>query len=1073
MSEYLPVTAASRSVALRFEPDVDLLAGSFLRLITSPDASATARTIEGTDLTAASATARGIGTGYSRYYEGLVDESFFNSKNLSIASGGGQIDGNAVASAFASGRGDTSADALATNIGLANLSYLDRYGGALLIGSSTNPFTTSATAGSGSVLGPVAGSTPTSTLNATARVRGLEGSGGLSNRQPLRPDGQQLDTDSILAAQAAPGPLQQPLLVTGSGNTPLFDFSDSGGLATANLELSRSANATNTLGFYRVINTEGSVRTATGQIIMPGEAGYAAAALAPSNLVTELQNLSLSKDGSSSRAVLIDETGLLAPFATLRTAVGPDGVQVFGFNDASAFDHFLALSGNTLAIEDLRPPFTGQEPDYNDLTATLSQASRQPLPLLDFRDSDGAYTTTFTLQREASYDSVLGYYRVTDVNGAVAAADGRILLPGAADYEREALRPGNLVSELQGLQVPAGQQTADITVSIDETSLIVPYARVAPASGNPYTLFAYPAANQDAIAHFLSTGRSSFSLEDLLLTDPLRQSPREPDNNDLGVRIGSFAPTPTPVILPAYTFYGQPNAVVAAQAQLLSTDGTSLQGSATADAKGIDRYQIKAVPFGNGDGTASITGVAAASLLVDGSVRAGDEPISLNGNAVGIDSSLIYGAPTLATTITGRGLATLDIATGSNLQSGQMDLQQLQGIGISGSLLFTNQGNDMIRGFGGIAAPQLSLAAAGQADTAGIDASGMYTGLGDDVIFGKILNEVEADFDANGDGILHESVFLDRSAKDSSIGGFDGIRNSTANTGIGNDLIAGSSNGSHLYTSIGNDSVDLDRAKGSSLWGGIGNDLLRIGGATGNGGPSLNNVLWGGIGNDNLQVGSGDGSVLDGGYGQDITTGGTGVDRFVLSEGGAAILAASSSNFGEDLADQPLWATLSQTQKETLWDTGVLLSNAGNEQLGGIDTIRNFQAGNGGDVLEISNSLASVTQELWEQKGAIFGVNSSGDLSVQEASADGTNRVGVVVGTLADIQRLGMGSPSIAYATDTRQLMFDADGNWSQGSISLGTVNVAGGSLNKSNFAFGSTTGNGLGSAPTAQGGVG
>ena len=117
------------------------------------------------------------GAGYSQYYQGLVDESFFNSKNLTIASGGGQIDGNAVASAFASGRGDTSADALATNVGLANLSYLDRYGGALLIGSSASPFTASATAGSGSVLGPVAGTAPTSTLNATARVRGLEGSG--------------------------------------------------------------------------------------------------------------------------------------------------------------------------------------------------------------------------------------------------------------------------------------------------------------------------------------------------------------------------------------------------------------------------------------------------------------------------------------------------------------------------------------------------------------------------------------------------------------------------------------------------------------------------------------------------------------------------------------------------------------------------------------------------------------------------------------------------------------------------------------------------------------------------------
>jgi Ca2+-binding RTX toxin-like protein len=358
-------------------------------------------------------------------------------------------------------------------------------------------------------------------------------------------------------------------------------------------------------------------------------------------------------------------------------------------------------------------------------------------------------------------------------------------------------------------------------------------------------------------------------------------------------------------------------------------------------------------------------------------------------------------------------------------------------------------------------------------DAAGIDASGMYTGLGNDVIFGKILNEVEAEFDADGDGLLEDAVFLDHSARDGSIGGFDGIRNSTANTGIGNDLIAGSANGSHFNAEIGDDSIDLDRAKGSSLWGGIGNDLVRIGGADGKGGTSDQNVLWGGIGNDTLQVGSGNGSVLDGGFGQDITTGGSGVDRFIFSEGGAALLAASNSYLGEDLADQPLWSILTQVQKETLWDTGKLLNSTGTQLVGQLDTVRNFQAGNDGDILEISNSLAGITQELWDTKGALYGVNSSGGLSITEASADGSNKVGVVVGTLADIQRLGLGSPSIAYATDTRQLMFDADGNWSQGSISMGTVNVAGGSLAKSNFAFGSTTGNGLGEAPTAQGGVG
>lgn len=703
MPDLLPVTAASRSVALRFEPDTDLLAGSELRLTTSPEATATAKTVESAAPTAALATARGLGGGYSRYYAGLVDSSFFNSLDLRIQSGGGVIDGTASASAFASGRGDTNATARATNVGLANISYLDRYGGALYFGSSAAPLSALASAGNGSVLGPLPGTTPTATLNAEATVRGLEGS-----------------------------------------------------------------------------------------------------------------------------------------------------------------------------------------------------------------------------------------------------------------------------------------------------------------------------------------------------DDPSLQS-------------GGRLP-----------FYGQPNAAVRAGSTLnLYNEGVDLRANGYADAVGIENSTIKAVPFGNGDGGATLGGDARADLkLVGGPLDQGDR-VSLNGTAVGIDDSILFGSPTLATTITGRAIAAVDASSlvdvGAEPQA--LALQQLQGIGISGSQLFTNQGNDVIRGFSGIASPQIPLASAGIADTAGIDTTGMYTGLGNDVIFGKVLNEIEADLDADGDGIKQDSVFLDRSAQDGSVGGFDGIRNSTANTGLGNDLIAGASRGSHFYTEIGNDSIDLDRSMASSLWGGIGNDLLRING------PAESNVLWGGIGNDNLQINQGIGNVLDGGLGQDVSTGGTGRDRMIVSEAGAAITAANTAYFGEDLTELPFWAKLNQDQKDAFWDTGVLRDANGSQVLGSVDTIRNFTAGTEGDVMEISSSLASITQDLWDSKGTLFGVSNDGKLTVQEASADGSNRLGIVVGSLADIHKLGIGSPSIAYASDTRQLMFDADGNWSNGAISLGTVNVNG-TLTKSNFAFGSTTGNGLGPAATAQGAV-
>lgn len=704
MLDLQPTTATARSVALQLAPQSDLLAGDSLRITTSPDAYSFARSVENSGPVGALATARGIGAGYSRYYAGLADASFFNSLDLSIASGGGLFDGTASATAYASGRGDTDATAIATNVGLANVSYLDRYGGALLLGNTASPLAAIAKAGTGSVLGPLPGTTATATITADATVRGLEGT--------------------------------------------------------------------------------------------------------------------------------------------------------------------------------------------------------------------------------------------------------------------------------------------------------------------------------------IETGRS-------------RGSER--------------------------LFYGQPNSVVRASSELQLVNATAdQQAFGTADATGLENSTILSVPRGNGDGTASFAGDARVDLRVVGTAVDQGDAVSLNGSALGIDSSVLYGSPTLGTTTSGRGVAVVDIsaAQAAGLRQDQINLQRFQGIGITNSQVFGGTGADVIRGFGGYVAPQFEQAVTARADAAGIHASGLYTGTGNDVIFGKMLNELEADLDADGDGIIEAAVFLDDSAKAGGVGGFDGIRHSSVNTGMGNDMVVGASNGSHFYMEIGNDTIDLDRSKASSLWGGLGNDLLRING------PSQTNVLWGGLGNDSLEVREGDGNVFDGGLGQDVSTGGSGVDRFIFSEGASALLAASTPAFGEDLTELPFWATLSDDQKTTFWDTGVLRNAAGSQVLGTVDTVRSFTAGSGGDVMEINSAMASITQDLWNTRGTLFGVGSTGQLNVIEPSADGSNRLGVVVGSLADINKLGIGSPSIAYATDTRQLMFDADGDWSRGSVSLGTVNVNG-TLTKSNFAFGGTTAGGLGAAPTATAAVG
>ena len=691
-------TALSRAVALRFDPNSIVVGGTGLQLQVNPSATATARTIEGVGPVVATALAMGLGAGYSRYYEGIAGSELFDSSNLTLRSGGGLVQGHADASARAESRGDHSAIAQATNVGLANLNYLDRIGGALLIGTAADRFTAAATATNLSVLGPTTGSIPVSSLTANAVVRGVEGGGA----------------------------------------------------------------------------------------------------------------------GSS----------------------------------------------------------------------------------------------------------------------------------------------------------------------------------------------------------------------------------------------------------PSTSILGQPVATVGAEATLnLRAPEFSLNASANADAVGLERSQIKAVPTGSGNNGAQIGGDATAALLLQGGSVEPAQRLDLSASAIGVDRSTIYGAPTLNSTVSGSGLATIrgEAVQGLMLDPASTPLRSLQGIGISSSQIFSGRGDDSILASGGFANSQgYAMASGSQADAAGLDGSWVATGMGNDLLFGTVLNELEANEDANGDGVLEGGVFLDRSARDGSFpAGFDGIRNSSFDGGLGNDSVRGSSNGSALEGAMGNDSIDLDRARNSSLWGGMDNDQLRVNGA------SENVSYWGSLGNDSLKAGDGNGNQLDGGLGIDISEGGAGQDTFLLGDSAAALTAATSDLTNSALVSSSYWQNLSDAQKQAVWSSGQVRTASGG-LIGSVDTINNFQAGAGGDVVQINSALASMTEELWRTQGALFGVDSTGALSVQEGST-GSNRIGVVVGSMADIQKMGIGSPNIAYASDTHQLLYDADGDWRRGAISMGTLNIAGnGSLSKDNISFGGTTGGGVGTPSSA-----
>jgi hypothetical protein len=458
-------------------------------------------------------------------------------------------------------------------------------------------------------------------------------------------------------------------------------------------------------------------------------------------------------------------------------------------------------------------------------------------------------------------------------------------------------------------------------------------------------------------------------------------------------------------------FYGQPTAVVEASSSLrFDQGGSNTAAAARADAVGLEGYRVLAVPA---DPTslgvaAQIGGDATAQLKLTGTPTAFNAS-ELVARAVGIEASTISGTWGRNTVLSGRGLASF---SGDLPSSAPVSLL---GLGISNSRFNGADGNDTVIGLGGTVG---GIGGGSLRDAAGIDRSLIETGDGDDEVYGGLFGD--------------------------QAGGFDGIRLSTVRTGAGNDLIAGSSSRSLLDGGDGDDLLLLDQSETSSLLGGRGNDALVISGI------ARGNSLDGGDGHDRLLLADASaesgGNVLDGGYGHDLIEARSGRDLYRQASAGAA-LEAARAGFDSLLTETGFWAGLDAAQRQELWQSGRL----GGEAI--VDTFAGFTPGSGGDRLELNSSLAGIRQDLWESDGALYRVNN-GALEVIEGR--GSEAIGLVVGSLAEIQGLGVGSPTVAYATDTRQLMFDADGDWRSGSISLGSLVVSDpAALRLDNFSFG------------------
>ena len=171
-----------------------------------------------------------------------------------------------------------------------------------------------------------------------------------------------------------------PPLIGGLGSTQgmlqgeLIDLRTAGD-TLVNFTLFRDAAFDNTLGVYAVENEQGAIRDPlTGELLLPGSAGYRAALLA--NRVPEVA-LGVADGATTTVALTLPGNTLYAPFlvpdGTIADAIAGLPVYTpFIAANGGNVDHVRLLADNTFGFEDLPG---GGDLDYNDLVLQVGVAS--------------------------------------------------------------------------------------------------------------------------------------------------------------------------------------------------------------------------------------------------------------------------------------------------------------------------------------------------------------------------------------------------------------------------------------------------------------------------------------------------------------------------------------------------------------------------------------------------------------------------------------------------------------------------------------------------------------------------
>jgi hypothetical protein len=186
----------------------------------------------------------------------------------------------------------------------------------------------------------------------------------------------QLFDDFILRVELSD---QGPTLganLQGGQESEVLDLRGLTGQVQLEVNVKREASNTNTLGFYRIENAQGTVLDEFGNALSPGDAGYIQAAvrqwagqplISPQNRSTQLLTVSVS--GDQILAPFLISNGTIEQLLDGNPANDPAVFFPFLGANPGGVDHVKLLGDNTFGFEDL---VGGGDFDYDDLVVNIN-----------------------------------------------------------------------------------------------------------------------------------------------------------------------------------------------------------------------------------------------------------------------------------------------------------------------------------------------------------------------------------------------------------------------------------------------------------------------------------------------------------------------------------------------------------------------------------------------------------------------------------------------------------------------------------------------------------------------------